>query len=109
MKSAGGLFLRACLCLSTAACVSVGSDRVLDLTAERARGLLIVDQTTREQVQKALGAGRSVEFASGYEVWLYDDVQGERAPLFLRFVPIVGLFVSNRSGAHIRELKLLFD
>ena len=92
--------------LGGAGCTSAGNGRMADLTNQSTAALIVAGTTSRAQVARALGTGRSVRFNSGCEVWLYDSAEGP--PMFVNFIPLGGLLAS-RMNVHARELKILFD
>jgi hypothetical protein len=87
-------------------CTTVGNGRMTVLDAESAQQLLVPGKTTKAEVQKNLGEGRSISFHSGSEVWVYQYFEG--LPKFLDHLPVVGTVTSltERPG---RELRILFD
>jgi hypothetical protein len=108
MKRAAILFLLICLA-SLNACTTVGNGRMKVLTQKATGRLLVPGQTSRAEVERSLGQGKSFHFDSGYEVWVY-EYEGKRLPQWVNYVPVVGLatrYVPRKPTE--RELRILFD
>lgn len=93
MRGAAALLL----CLVVAGCAApppreapLGPGEVR--SAQAARDALVIGTSTRAEVRAALGEATVVDFASGYEVWVYrerlpEKAQPPRTELVLLFAP----------------------
>jgi hypothetical protein len=108
MKRAAIPFLLICLA-SINACTTIGNGRMKVLTQKGTGQLLVPGQTSRVEVERSLGQGKSFHFDSGYEVWVY-EYEGKNLPQWINHVPVVGVvttYLPRRSTE--RELRILFD
>ena len=92
------------------ACTTVGNGQMKVLTQKSTGQLLVAGNTSRADVERALGKGNAFHFDSGYEVWVYEYEGKQGLPGWVNYVPLVGLvttFVPRKSTE--KELRILFD
>ena len=85
------------LCVA-ALCGCATREPALSLPESRLAQVLLIGQSSKAQVQAALGPAKTLAFDSGYEVWLY------------RVAPAVAPWsLADQSAEHDTELVILFD
>ena len=96
MKRVLSMWILPCCMAALCGCGTRALPAARLLPESRLTQAIVIGQTTRAQLQAALGPTTTLKFASGYEVWLYKAAAA-------------GLPVSGQPGEREVELVILFD